>query len=77
MADISVPAAAQTVPFSFLSALAAPFVKLGAFLVRIAEANARVQQAQALMNLSDAELEKRGIKRNEIVHYVFGYTYFV
>lgn len=40
-------------------------------LTRIAESNARVKQVEFLQNLSDEELAKRGLKRDEIVQYVF------
>lgn len=46
--------------------------KIGETLAFMAESNPRLQQAQALVELSDAELAKRGLKREEIAGHVFG-----
>ncbi|MEN9061681.1 DUF1127 domain-containing protein [Ponticoccus litoralis] len=40
-------------------------------LVMVAEANGRVKQIEHLQSMSDAELARRGIKRDEIVYHVF------
>lgn len=40
-------------------------------LVAMAEANGRVKQVERLQAMSDAELARRGIKRDEIVYHVF------
>ena len=45
-------------------------------LVAIGEANPKVRQAQALMALSDEELDQRGLKRDEIAHYVFADNFY-
>lgn len=63
--------------FSLRHALTAPFIALGNALVRMGERNSRVQQATYLHSLSDAELEARGMKREDIVHYVFKDVYYV
>lgn len=46
-------------------------------LVAMTEANGRVKQIERLQSMSDAELSRRGIKREEIVHYVFRDVYYV
>jgi hypothetical protein len=46
-------------------------------IVAMAEANGRVDQVERLQALSDAELERRGIKREEIVHHVFRDVYYL
>lgn len=47
------------------------------FLCFLAEANPRLQQAARLQAMSDAELAKRGIARDEIVRHVFGDLYYI
>ncbi len=41
------------------------------FMVRIAETNGRAKTVERLSMMSDAELAKRGIKREDIVRHVF------
>ena len=41
------------------------------FFIRMSEANARVRQVEALNALSDAQLAKRGLRREDIVRHVF------
>lgn len=41
------------------------------FLVQIGESSGKARQINALMELSDAELEERGLKREDIGRYVF------
>ncbi|WP_116082733.1 DUF1127 domain-containing protein [Tropicimonas sp. IMCC34011] len=53
------------------SAIAAPFRAFGRFLVSIGESNARLRRVQELQNLTDAQLAKRGLTRDDIVRYVF------
>ena len=53
------------------SAIAAFFAKIGKALISGGAAQARFDQVQALQAKSDAELAKMGLKRDEIVHYVF------
>ena len=52
--------------------LGAPFRAIGRVLVKIAENNDRVRKVQALHSLSDAELARRGLKRDDIVRHVYG-----
>lgn len=40
-------------------------------LLAIGEQNARVKKIEYYMSMSDAELARRGLKRDNIVHYVF------
>ncbi|EPX84813.1 hypothetical protein [Salipiger mucosus] len=40
-------------------------------LVALAEANPRLKKAEKLLAMSDAELEARGIRRDEIVQHGF------
>ncbi|MBK0327378.1 DUF1127 domain-containing protein [Rhodobacteraceae bacterium F11138] len=47
------------------------FAAIGNMLVLMSTANDRVRQVEALQALSDAELAKRGLKRDEIARYVF------
>lgn len=47
------------------------FSAIGNALVTMSTSNARVRQVEALQRLSDAELEKRNLKRSEIVRHVF------
>lgn len=60
-----------------LSLLAKPFVAFGNLLIAIGEANHRDQTLRSLMAQSDAELAKRGLKRDELVHHVFSDSYYI
>jgi hypothetical protein len=51
--------------------IAAGFAAVGRFLYDLSLARCRAAQAQQLMALSDAELARRGLRRDEIVSYVF------
>jgi hypothetical protein len=51
--------------------IAAVFGKIGNGLIRLAESNQRVQRVQRLMDMSDDQLAKRGLKREDIVRHVF------
>lgn len=55
-----------------LHLLAAPFVALGNTLVAMGEANTRTRESNFLHSLSDKELAKRGLKREDIALHVFG-----
>lgn len=68
MANIDITPSAS---FSLLRTLAAPFVALGNAMIRIAEANSQLHQAQFLQSLSDEELTNRGLTRDDIVRHVF------
>ena len=46
-------------------------------LVRIAENNPKMRQINALAALSDEQLAARGLKREDIAHYVFKSSYWV
>ncbi len=61
---------------AILHNLAVPFIALGNALVRLGEANSRTTVAY-LQSLSDEDLAKRGITRDEIAHYVFKDVYYV
>lgn len=60
-----------------LSLLAKPFTALGHGLVAIAEANTRYQTLNKLMALSDEELSKRGLKRDQLVHHVYSDRFYL
>ncbi|MCH2094001.1 MAG: hypothetical protein MK160_02685 [Rhodobacteraceae bacterium] len=64
-------------PVSILTLVTAPFRYLGRMMIVMAEANSRQHEVQRLMALSDEQLAKRGLKRDEIVRYVFRSTLFV
>lgn len=57
------------------------FANIGNAILRtmtaIAEADGRVRRVQQLQAMSDAELAKLGLKRDEIVHHVFRSTYYM
>lgn len=59
----------------FGAAMAAPFIALFNALIRISEANPRYQELRRLSQLSDADLAKRGVRREEIVQKVLGPHY--
>lgn len=44
---------------------------MGKFLLKAAESNTRLKQMRALQELSDADLTKMGLKRDDIPRYVF------
>lgn len=48
-----------------------PFAAFGAFMIKLAEANHRVQRVRALQDMSDAQLAAKGIKREDIVRTVY------
>lgn len=62
----------QTHSTSLLSALGAPFVATGRFLVMLAEANPRMRSLNRLSAISDAELEARGLDRNTMMRQILG-----
>jgi uncharacterized protein YjiS (DUF1127 family) len=55
----------------------AVLASIGAGLTHMIESNSKVRLAQALAELSDAELADRGLKRSEIAHFVFADSYWV
>lgn len=56
---------------SIKSVVAHIFSSIGRFLVDLGEAHPRMRRVQQLQAMSDAELAKRGLQRDEIVRYVF------
>lgn len=52
-------------------ALTAPFRAVWWFLVSIAENNAKLKEFERLSAMSDQELAKRGLTREDLVHRVF------
>jgi len=60
-----------------LNLLAKPFTALGKGLIAIADANSRSQTLDTLMAMSDTELSKRGLKRDQLVHHVFSDSYYL
>jgi len=53
------------------------FRAIGTALITLTEANARVRRAEELQSLSDAELAKRGLKREDIARHVFGDMFYI
>ncbi len=51
--------------------LVAPFKAIGRFFVQIMESNSRLHQVEQLNALTDEELAKRGLRREDIVRFVF------
>ena len=51
--------------------IAAVFAEIGGFLVRVSEANSRVREMDRLNAMSDEELARMGLKREDIVLHVF------
>ena len=64
-------AARSRTVLSILGTTADIFVGIAKSLSQIGEATAKVRRIQALSYLSDAELDARGIKREDIVRIVF------
>ncbi len=54
-----------------------PLRAVGSFMVAIMESNSRIQLVDKLNAMSDAELAELGVKRDEIVHYVFKDTFYI
>lgn len=59
------------------SGLRAVLAAIAEFFETAAASNRRVRQVQYLQSLTDEELAKRGIKRENIVHRVFSDLYYV
>ncbi|MDC0738130.1 DUF1127 domain-containing protein [Cognatishimia sp. SS12] len=57
--------------FSFLRSLTNVFAAIGDFLVQLSEASNRAKQVQYLNSLTDEDLAKRGLTREDIVRHVF------
>ncbi len=54
-----------------------PFAAIFKALVYIAENNPQMKQVQALAELSDEQLAKRGLERQDIVRHVFADRYWL
>lgn len=59
-------------PISLGKILATPFSAIGRFFVAIMENNSRIKRVDALNALTDEQLAKRGLRREDIVRHVFG-----
>ena len=57
--------------FGLVSALQRMGAAIWHGMLQLGEARGRVNEIEHLQSLSDAELAKRGIKRNQIVQHVF------
>lgn len=53
------------------------FAAIGDALVNMAESSSKMRQVKALSALSDEELAKRGLRRQDIARYVFADSYWV
>ncbi len=53
------------------------FERIGEFFEAYAESHSRFDRIDALNQLSDEELEERGLTRDTIVHHVFADTYHI
>lgn len=62
---------------SIWSGIGAFFSAIGAAMVATSSNNARLQKVERLQDKSDAELAEMGIKRDDIVHYVFRDLYYI
>lgn len=60
---------------SFGTRLTAPFRAIGRFFVYSMENNSRIQRIRRLQAMSDEQLAKLGIQREDIVHHVFKDVY--
>ena len=59
-------------PISLGKILSAPFRAIGSFFVAIMENNSRIKRVDALNAMTDEQLAKRGLRREDIVRHVFG-----
>ena len=57
--------------------LGAVFRAIGDAFVLLAESNSRVRKAETLNAMSDVELAKRGLKREDIARHVFGDLFYL
>ena len=53
------------------------FNAIGELLMSVAENNTKARQMQTLMDMTDEQLAKRGLKRSEIAQFVFRETYWM
>lgn len=73
---------AHTATYTFdyravLRVLASPFVAIGNFMVAMGEASSRAKAVEYLNSLSDEDLAKKGLTREDIVRRVFADTGFL
>jgi uncharacterized protein YjiS (DUF1127 family) len=66
-----------TVSFPVLATVGRFFAAIGNGLVSMGENSSRYRQVEALQALSDAELAKRGIERQNIVRVVYADAYWM
>lgn len=72
MANISVQPPSFDFAQAAMQAIIAPFAAFSQMLMRISNANSRIRIIEYMNNLTNQELADRyGIKRNQIVSYVF------
>jgi hypothetical protein len=57
--------------------IANAFHSIGEALIKVSPGNARLQLVEALNRLSDAELARRGLRREDIVRHVFSDIYYI
>lgn len=62
---------------NFLSRIGTFFSTVGTAMVNSSSGQARLDRVNALGAKSDAELAEMGIKRDEIVHYVFRDVFYI
>lgn len=62
---------------SIWTIIAAGFAAIGAALVRSAENTGRMRRLERLRAMSDAELAKMGLRRDDIVRHVFRDLYYI
>lgn len=60
-----------------LATTGAFFSGIGTSLVKAAEADRRIRTFNALMEMSDAELAAKGLKREDLARHVFGDLYYI
>ncbi|WP_164661909.1 DUF1127 domain-containing protein [Tropicibacter sp. Alg240-R139] len=72
---MAVTASRSHTVLSILGAVADVFIGIWNALAHIGAANAKVHRIQVLSNLSDAELDARGIKREDIIRQVIGQAF--
>lgn len=62
---------------SFFAAVGQFFAAVGTSLINAGEASSRLPKIEALQAKSDAELAEMGLKRDEIVHFVFKDLFYI
>ncbi|TNF58533.1 MAG: DUF1127 domain-containing protein [Rhodobacteraceae bacterium] len=67
----------QAANSSVFGLIASAFRSIGEALIAASPGNARLLQVEALNRLSDAELARRGLRREDIVRRVFSDIYYI